>query len=240
MKHRTRHAGMGAPVALVLLALGTACSQAPQIQHSLKFDALDLQPGDLAREGIAFITPSSVTGQEQDRQAVAFHFALVLERERPDIPVTSLAETLSEINEAAMHREYSAMLRLYDETGILPALALRSIGELTGRRYVSMLKMASYSNLSSRRFAFFGMRIVQTKSANLRLFLQIWDTRTGAISWEANQELNLAFETLAEDSVTFEQMVEHMAYDLINELPEPCVDGSDPPCPVQRTTDAVE
>lgn len=231
---------MNAFLAVVLLALGTACSQSPQTQHSLKFDAVDLQPGDLARDGVAFLTPSSVTGQEQDRQGVAFHFALVLERERPDIPVTSLAETLSEINEAGMHHEYSEMLSLYDETGILPAPTLRSIGELTGRRYVSMLKMASYSNQSSRRFSFFGVRIVQTKSANLRLFLQIWDSETGAIAWEANQELNLAFETMAETSVTFERMVEHMAYDLINELPEPCVDGSDPPCPMPQTADAGE
>ncbi len=225
---------------VLLLSLCAACSQTPQAQHTLKYDAVDLQPGDLAREGIAFITPSSVTGQEQDRQGVAFLFAQVMEQKRPDIPVTSLAETISEINEAGMHREYSEMFRYYDDTGILPAPALRPIGELTGRRYVAMLKMASYSNNSSRRFSFFGVRIVQTKSANLRLFLQIWDTETGAISWEANQELNLAFETMAENSVTFEMMVERMAQDLIDQLPEPCADGSDPPCPTQETVSATE
>ena len=240
MRHISAYRFPATFCAAMLMCALSACSQSPQAQVSLKYDAVELQPGDLARDGLAFITPSSVTGQEQDRQGVAFLFAQVLEIQRPDIPVTSLAETLGEINEAGMHREYSEMFRYYADTGILPASALKPIGDLTERRYVAMLKMASYSTNSSRRFSFLGMRIVQTKSANLRLFLQIWDTETGAIAWEANQELNLAFETVAETSVTFEMMVERMAQDLIRLLPEPCADGSDPPCAVPETAGVLD
>ena len=68
------------PVTGRVLALGAvlassfalvACSGSPQMQRSLQYEALDLEVGDLEKYGVAFVTPSSNTGQEQDRQGVA-------------------------------------------------------------------------------------------------------------------------------------------------------------------------
>lgn len=199
-----------------------ACSGSPQVQKTLKYEAFALQPGDLEREGVAFITPSTITGLEQDRQGVAFLFARVLEEERPAIPVTTLAETLGAINRAGLQSEYKEMFTYYNETGVLPAATLARIGEQTGRRYIAMIQLAAFSNNSSSRFRLLGVRFIQTRSASLRLFYQIWDTDNGAIAWEANQELNLAYETVAETVVTFEKMVEFIAHDLIDRLPDFC------------------
>lgn len=208
------------------LILG-ACSGTTQVQRALKYESFELQVGDLATHGLAFITPTSITGQEQDRQSVAFLFARVLEEERPDIPVTSLAETLGSINEAGFLDEYKEMFEYYEDTGILPAAALKRIADVTGRRYIAMLQMAAYSNSSSGRVRIFGVRFVVTKSATLRLFNQIWDSETGKIAWEANQEMTVSYETAAETVVTFETMVGYTAKDLVTKLPHVCPPGDD-------------
>ena len=64
--------------------------------------------------------------------------------------------------------------------------------------------------------------MVDTKIDTLRIFYQIWDSEIGAIAWEANQEMTLAYDTFTESIVTFEQMVESMATELIARMPVPC------------------
>jgi hypothetical protein len=210
--------------AVAISFLLSACSGTTQIQRTLKYESFELQVGDLVENGVAFITPTSITGQEQDRQSVAFLFARVLEEERPDVPVMSLAETLGEINNAGLLDEYRQMFEYYDDTGILPAASLKKISEVTGQRYIAMLQMAAYSNNSSGRVRIFGVRFIVTKSATLRLFNQIWDSETGRIAWEANQEMTVSYETAAETAVTFETMVEYVAKDLVTMLPHICPD----------------
>jgi hypothetical protein len=225
---------------VAVLSLLAACSGSPQVQRALDYEDFSLAPGDLATHGLAFVTPSSITGHEQDRQTVAFVFAKVLREERPEIPVVTLAETLSDINAAGMADEYRDMLNHMDATGVLPGDGLAKIRQVTGARYVVMLKLASFQSESSRRFGFFSMRLVTTRIATLRLFYQIWDTETAAIAWEANQEMTLAFDTVKEEMVTFESMVTHIARDLIARMPHPCEDDPSRECPgPSRSPDAA-
>lgn len=226
-----RPGGLGRwSVVLAIVALA-ACSSAPQTQRSLDYEDFSLEPGDLATHGVAFVTPSSITGHEQDRQTVAFVFARVLREERPEIPVVTLAETLSKINEADLEDDYRDMLEHMDATGALPAEILAKVGEATGARYVVMLKLASFESESSRRFGLFSVRILTTKMATLRLFYQVWDTRTASVAWEANQEMTLAYDTFRESVVTFESMVSAIARDLIAKMPYPCDHDPTQECP---------
>jgi hypothetical protein len=225
----------------VSLNLLSACSSSPQVQQVLDYEDFSLEPGDLARHGVAFITPSSITGHEQDRQTVAFIFAKILREERPGIPVVTLAETLSDINAAGMTDEYREMLNHVDVTGVLPADSLARLREATGARYVVKLNLASFESESSRRFGLFSIRLVTTRIATLRLFYQVWDTEKGTIAWEANQEMTVAFDTFKEEKVTFEHMVTRIARDLIARMPYPCDDDPTRECPspgLAETTDA--
>lgn len=228
---RPSHRAVAAFAVTIALILVTACSSSPQVQRSLDYEDFSLSPGDLAEHGIAFITPSSITGHEQDRQTVAFLFAQVLREEQPEVPVVTLAETLSRINAAGMATEYRDMLDHMDATGVLPGSFLAKIGEVTGARYVVMLKLAQFQSESSRRFGLFSFRLVTTKIATLRLFYQIWDTETASIAWEGNQELTMAFDTIKEEVVTFESMVTKVARELIARMPHPCLDNPSKECP---------
>jgi hypothetical protein len=226
----TRRSILAAPGGILVLLLVVGCSASPQVQRSLDYEAFTLQPGNLRESGVAFLTPSSVTGREQDRPTIAFLFSQTLREQRPDIPVTTLAETLSEINEAGLEDRYKDALEYMDVTGILPADTLARLGEITGRRYFIMLKLASYQSRYRGRFGLFGIRMVDTKIATLRIFYQIWDSEIGAIAWEANQEMTLAYDTFTESIVTFEQMVESMATELIARMPVPCPDDPSQDC----------
>ena len=78
----------------------------------------------------------------------------------------------------------------YRDTGLFKKDMLKQIGELTGVKYVAQLKPASFSQGNRDRFEVLGMRIIETKKADLRLVLQIWNTSDGAIAWETVEELS--------------------------------------------------
>jgi hypothetical protein len=187
----------------------------PKVQEQV----ISLRKGELESAGIAFITPSTVTGQEQEKEAVALTFADVLKRERPALKVATLAETLGAVNKAGFAEGYKRMYEDYRDTGLFPAEALRRVGAATGMRYVAQLKLQSFSENSKGRFGFLGLRLVETQYADLRLFLQIWDSRDGSIAWEAMQELRIARESSSEEPLMLRRVVEYSARELVARLP---------------------
>lgn len=212
---------MKGPVAVVLAAsalLGgckTPLVYYPKVQEQV----ISLRKGDLESAGIAFITPSTVTGQEQEKEAVALTFTDVLKTERPALKVSTLAETLGAVNKAGFADGYKRMYEDYRDTGLFPVEALRRIGTATGVRYVAQLKLQNFTESYKGRFGFLGLRLVDTQYADLRLFLQIWDSRDGSIAWEAMQELRIARESSSEEPLMLRRIVEHSAHELITRLP---------------------
>src|SRR5258708_30994501 len=88
--------------AIVLVVALAGCSLQPTYYQTQKEEAIALRKGDLESAGIAFITPSTVTGQEQEKQAAAVAFAGVLKPQRPALKVTPLAPPLSPVNPAGL------------------------------------------------------------------------------------------------------------------------------------------
>lgn len=213
-----RHFPWAASLLITLCVLSTGCTN-NQIHATGQYENIFLDSGDLANYSLGFITPSTVTGQEQDIQSLAFIFARVLKKERPDIRVVGLPETLSAINQADLADEYKQMYIDYRDTGIFKQQLLKKVGRITGVRYLAQLKLSSFSQHSKGRFGLFGLRLIQTKEANIRLFLQIWDSETGAIAWEGTEELNYARDTSIEKPITFQLVVEEIAKNLVSKLP---------------------
>ena len=170
--------------AFVLALVGCGSTQ---IYPSLQEHRISLRPGDLEASGIAFITPSTVTGQEQEKQAVAFTFADVIKHERKGLRVVTLAETLGAINKAGLADAYKRMYDDYRDTGLLSKDVLKQIGAATGVRYLAQLKLQGFGQGAKERFGTLGFRIVETQYAHVRLFFQIWDSSDGSIVWEGMQ-----------------------------------------------------
>jgi hypothetical protein len=190
----------------------------PQKQFTDKHRDFSLGKGELATHGIAFITPSTVTGQEEEKQGLALIAAEVLKEKRPDIRCVALAETLSAVNKAGLAEQYKAMYTDYRDTGLFKKDMLKQIGELTGVKYVAQLKLASFNQRNRDRFEVFGMRLIETKMADLRLVLQIWNTRDGSIAWETIEELSYAQDTVFSNSVSMRTVLEEVLENFASHL----------------------
>jgi hypothetical protein len=212
-----RAAGAGA--ALLALAALAGCTGLDQIIPTSRMHNVALQKGDLEKHGLGMLTPSTVTGQEEDRQAVALVFSGVIEERRPKIRLVPLADTLGEINRAGLAEEYRRMVEDFRYTGVFRQETLKKVGELAKARYLAQLKMADFRQDSSSRLSIFGLRLIQTKTGNIRLFLTIWDTSDGSIAWEGMQELSYAYDTFREKPISFKEAVAEASKELAKEIP---------------------
>jgi hypothetical protein len=204
----------------ILLAAGLLPGCAiDQVHSTADHTDFSLDKNDLETYGLAFITPSTVTGQEEDKQTLAFAFANAMQESRPDIRLVTLPETISAINVADITEDYKLMYVDYRDTGIFKRELLKKVGEITGTRYLAQLKLSDFSQNSKSRLSVFGLRLVQTKEANIRIFFQIWDSSDGTIAWEGTEEMNYSWDSGSEKPVTFRVIVEKTANNLITLLP---------------------
>lgn len=206
-------------IVFAALALLAGCSSAPVFYPTLQEQVISLRKGDLEAAGIAFITPSTITGQEQEKEAVALTFSDVLKRERPGLKVSTLAQTLGAVNRAGLADGYRQMYEHYRDTGLFPSDVLQKLGKATGARYLAQVKLQAFNESSKNRFGLLGLRLIETQHADVRLFFQVWDSRDGTIAWEAMQELRIARESTTEEPLMLRRVLEHSARAVIAKLP---------------------
>lgn len=208
--------------ALACLAAGLAlagCATDLQTYSSPQHQTLRLKPNELAEGGLAFLTPSTVTGQEEDKQSLAYMFAATLKTQRPEIRFDALPQTIGAVNRAGLADAYRRMYHDYRDTGVFDAAVLRQVAQAAGVRYLVQLKLANMEQGARGRFSLLGLSLLNTQYANMRVFLQVWDSRDGSIAWEGIDEVSMAYDTGQERRVTFRRIAERAAKDLIASLP---------------------
>ncbi len=195
------------------------CTFAPQRYTNPEIRANALAPGELRDGGLAILTPSSVTGQEEDRQTLAFLFTEALQVARPDLRLVPLPAVLSSVNSAGLVDAYQHLFQDYRLTGVFDREGLSRLSDATGARYLGQLKLARFEQGAKSRFGLLGLSILQTQFAHMRLFFQIWDAKTGAVVWEGIDELTISVETSRERAVTLQAAAQEAATDLAKRLP---------------------
>jgi len=214
-------AALRAGLFICVLALAACSSTSQTYSSQIVTEPTNgsLKAGELESFGIAFITPSTVTGQEEDKPALALAFAKALASERPKIHIVPLTETLTSVNRAGIFDAYERMITQYRDSGSLDPAALAAVGKAAGARYVALLNMAAFQQVYHDRLGVFGLRLLQTKEATIRLTLQVWNSMDGSVAWEGAQEIHMADETAAEDAVSFSAVVETAAQKLAAKMP---------------------
>jgi hypothetical protein len=197
----------------------SGCSST-QIHSVDKVQNISLSNEELRSNSIAFLTPSTNTGAEEDKQALALVFYDALHDNRPNQVIQSLPQALSAINSAGFTGSYQRMFQNYRETGIFEQNLLSQLSKITGSRYIAQLKLESFSQESKDRLGILGLRVMETKSANVRVFLQIWDAQKGAIAWEGTEEINVSRESFSENTIPFKEAVQEAASKLFSQLPK--------------------
>jgi hypothetical protein len=206
-------------MALMLIWLLSSCSTANRLHSTTQVQNINLESEALKASGIAFLTPTSITGQEEDKQALALAFTETLKLARPELHIVPLAETLGAINSAGFTREYKQMFEDSLLTGIFSRDTLQKVSRVTGVRYLAQLKLGGFRQDSQERWGFLGLRMVETQLTSLRLYLQIWDSENGTIAWEGSQELTASIDTMKDNPISFKVAVEQSAKELISRLP---------------------
>jgi hypothetical protein len=111
------------------------------------------------------------------------------------------------------------MYEHYGDTGLFPGDVLRQVGKAAGTRYLAQIKLQGFSQASKNRFGLLGLRLVETQYADVRLFLQVWDSLDGSIAWEAMQELRISLDTTSDQPVMLRELLKKSAHDLVARLP---------------------
>jgi hypothetical protein len=204
---------------VLLLAGCSSTSQMYSAQILADPSGASLKSGDLESFGVAFITPSTVTGQEEDKPALALAFSKALGTQRPNVRIVPLNETLTSVNRAGLFEAYRRMMTEYRDSGLLDRAALAQVAKATGARYIALLNLAGFQQVYHDRLGIFGLRVLQTKEANIRLTLQIWNSVDGSVAWEGAQEVQMASETAAESAVSFWSVVQAAAVKLAAGMP---------------------
>jgi hypothetical protein len=168
--------------------------------------------------GIGVLTPAAPTGQESDKQALGDALGTALRSDLGATRVLGLPAMLSAINTAGLASAYSRALVDYENTGILDRDTLRAIGEASGVRYLAKLNLGNFSQSSDKRLAIAGIRMFDTWRATIRVHLEVWDSASGEIAWQGNDELVYAREGIKERPVTFRQVAEVAATSLVQKV----------------------
>ena len=133
--------------------------------------------------------------------------------------IISLPQTLSAVNRQGLTREYRQMFEDYRLTGIFDREILQKVANVTKTRYLAQLKLGAFRQESKNRFGMLGIRVLETKTSTIRLFLQIWDSQDGSVAWEGAQESTVSHESMAEEYVSMKSIVQESARDLVAHLP---------------------
>jgi hypothetical protein len=201
-------------------AVLTGCGVTSQLHSELSYGAAASTSAALTLDegGIGVLTPAAPTGQESDKQALGDSLSAALQHELDAARVLGLSEMLSAINRAGLAGAYASALGEYGSTGILDRDALRAIGEASGVRYLAKLNLGSFNQSSDKRLAIAGIRMFDTWRATIRVHLEVWDSHTGEIAWQGNDELVYAREGVKERPVTFRQVADYAATNLVKKV----------------------
>ena len=207
-------------IVTILAAAGglAGCGVASQLHSDLNYGGATEVVLALDDAGIGVLTPAAPTGQESDKQALGDSLSTALQHELGTAPVIGLPAMLSAINKAGLAGAYARALADYEATGILDRDLLRAIGDAAGVRYLAKLNLGNFSQSSDKRLAIAGIRMFDTWRATIRVHLEVWDSGTGEIAWQGNDELVYAREGVKERPVTFRQVADFAAMNLVQKV----------------------
>jgi hypothetical protein len=205
-------------IGLVPTALLGGCAVTSQMHSELNYGGASDASLVLEEAGIGVLTPAAPTGQESDKQALGDSLSSALEQGVGSTRVLGLPEMLSAINRAGLAGSYAKALVDYENTGILDRDTLRAIGDASGVRYLAKLNLGNFNQSSDKRLAIAGIRMFDTWRATIRVHLEVWDSHTGEIAWQGNDELVYAREGVKERPVTFRQVADVAARNLVEKV----------------------
>jgi hypothetical protein len=146
---------------------------------------------------LAVVAPGAIQGLSP---TISHALATALAQASPPIRAIPMVEALNRLTDRGLAGEYAELLASYGRSGIPDRARLERIGAALGSRYVLQPGLAEFSQTVLDKFEFWGLKIVRTRVATLRLWLQLWDTRSGHLLSESTGEMTVATPIVATES----------------------------------------
>jgi hypothetical protein len=176
----------------------------------------------LSKETVAVLTPLSVASLRGNEAGMGQYLVDVIRKVVPQWSIMTERETISAINKNGLAAHYERMRSGAELSHVLDRESLRSIGEALGARYVFQPRLAFFEQTMTDRWTVPAINALaaQTRSATMRLSLQLWDATSGELIWSSAAETNLQSEAVSQDPVFMEDVARvtfgSMLSDLLN------------------------
>ncbi len=156
----------------------------------------------LAAEPVATLGVVAPPALQGFSSSMSQSLARALSEASPPIRGAAPSEIVSAVNERGLAAEYADLLTGFGRNGILERERLGRLGTALGSRYVLLPGLAAVDQVLVDRFEVTGFKLVRNQVITLRLWLQLWDTRTGHLVWESAGEVAAASTLLVAGRVT--------------------------------------
>lgn len=177
---------------------------------------------------LGVVAPSGIQGLSP---TVSHALTIALAQGSPPIRVVPMPEVLNRLTDRGLAGEYAEISAGYGRSGIPERERLQRIGAALDSRYLLQPGLAEFSQSLVDKFEFTGLKIVKTRISVLRLWLQVWDTKTGHILSESTGELTVAAQVLRQDrTVSLDEITQKLWSRIIRDGLLAGSTGS-PPCP---------
>ena len=195
---------------LLILACMTGCSSSIygwQVRTTTAFSP-SFEPGQL-EEPVAVLAALTSPGLRGNEVGLDLMLGQILQKVAPHLHMVSPHRSISQINQQGLTAEYAQMRADAEQSHILNHVFLKRLGTVIGARFVFQPRLAAFSQTMYDRWTFpgFGVVVSQTRQSNLRMSVQLWDTKTGELLWASMAEGTMQSEAFAKDPVYFEDTV---------------------------------
>jgi hypothetical protein len=191
---------------LVLLILFITGCESLQPRWTVRTTStLFSSPSDLAsleQEAVALFTPLAPAPLLRgDEAGLGLYLAESIKKVAPAWKIIDEQQTIGLINRHGLREEYTRLRQGADQSHILDRELLQKIGKSIGARYVLQPRVAYISQTMTNRLEapVAPFLILQTRSAVMRLSLQLWDTVSGEPIWSSAAESAVLNETASLD-----------------------------------------
>ena len=173
---------------------------------------------DLARMPVvmlAFVAPGNLQGLGP---TLSHALSGALAEVAPPIREISTDQTLNRLTDQGLASEYADLRAGFARNGILDRPRLRRIGTGLGSRYVLLPGLAQFDAEILDKYEAAGLKLLRNRVTTLRLWLQLWDSRTGHLVWESSGEITTATVFLSpRQTVALEQTAKKLLVRMIQD-----------------------
>jgi hypothetical protein len=176
-------------VSVVALSLLAACTP-PYLTDTNIIDTPKPQSFDVTQRVAALdiIAPVSLQGFAP---LFSNSLATALEEAHPPVRAISFRESGNLLNDQGLAGDYADLVSGFARSGILEHERLQNIGAALGSRYVLLPGVAEFNQSVIDRFEALGLKVVRNRITTVRLWLELWDTKTGNNLWESSGEVTV-------------------------------------------------